>query len=176
LEKRFPGVGDLIVFAPPPDFYLDEKLILAKGLSRRAVEETAIAALMQTGLVANVYTHDRLRGPASDTDPYLTLFQNGFYEPRTPHLSVLLRPNVYVNDMPGGTGHGTAYDYDRHVPMVIMGPGVRPGMYDRPSGPEDIAPTIARILGLQLSPEMDARVLSEALPESIVEEMLPPTK
>ena len=78
-------------------------------------------------------------------------------------MTVLLKPNIYLSNLVGGVGHGTAYDYDRHVPVVFMGPGIRPGSYTAPSGPEDIAPTLALILGLQLQREPDSRLLVEML-------------
>ena len=68
-----------------------------------------------------------------------------------------------MDNRPTGTGHGTPYDYDRHVPIILMGPGVQPGTYAEDSGPEDIAPTLARMLGLEYPIEPDARILGEAL-------------
>jgi predicted AlkP superfamily pyrophosphatase or phosphodiesterase len=165
LDKRFPGIDPLVEYYLPPDFYLNEDLIRNRKLSREDVEKTAIAALLATGLVARVYTHDDLRDTrsSSDSDPFLRLFQNGFYEPRSPQLTVLLKQHVYLSNLVGGIGHGTAYDYDRHVPIVFMGPRIKPGSYSAPSGPEDIAPTLAHILGLQLQREQDSRLLIEML-------------
>ena len=165
-EKRFPGIDGLVESFSAPDFYLNEGLIRERKLNREDVEKTAIAALLGTGLVARVYTHDDLRSARSpsDADPLLPLFRNGFYEPRSPHLTVLLKQHVYLSSLVGGTGHGTAYDDDRHVPIVFMGPRIKPGFYPEPCGPEDIAPTLALILGLQLQREQDSRLLVEMLP------------
>jgi hypothetical protein len=164
-EKRFPGIDRLLEYYSPPDFYLNEDVIRERKLSRENVERAAITALLDTGLVAKVYTHDDLRSARSpsDADPFLTLFKNGFYEPRSPQLTVLLKQHVYLSSLAGGTGHGTAYDDDRHVPIVFMGPRIRPGFYTEPSGPEDIAPTLAQILGLTLPRERDSRLLVEML-------------
>ena len=74
-----------------------------------------------------------------------------------------MNPNVYMANGPDGTGHGSPYDYDRHIPIVLMGAGVQPGNYDGDSGPEDIAPTLAQMLGLEYPTEPDARILNEAL-------------
>ena len=76
---------------------------------------------------------------------------------------MLLKQHVYLSSLVGGTGHGTAYDDDRHVPIVFMGPRIKPGFYTEPCGPEDIAPTLALILGLQLQREQDSRLLVEML-------------
>ena len=158
--KRYPGVNDLISFFAT-DFYLDEAVIRRHNLSWKDVEETAIAALMGTGLVDKVYTHDDLRSTKTSPDPFLVLFRNAFYEPRAPHLNVLLKPDVYMNSAVGGTGHGTAYDFDRHVPVIFMGRGVAAGKYPNPSGPEDIAPTLAQMLQLDFPREWDSRLLTE---------------
>jgi hypothetical protein len=91
------------------------------------------------------------------------LFKKAFYAPRAPHLNVLLKPGVYVSSAAGGTGHGSAYDADRHVPVVFMGRDIKAGRYTDESGPEDIAPTLAQMLRLVFPREQDSRVLREML-------------
>jgi hypothetical protein len=130
------------------------------------VEKTAVDAMMATGLVERVYTHDDLRSTAPASDQYLQLFRNAFYEPRSPHLSVQLKREIYMNSAAGGTSHGSVYDYDRHIPIVFLGQMIKPGRYAEESGPEDIAPTLARLLGLEFRREYDSRLLLEMLPES----------
>jgi predicted AlkP superfamily pyrophosphatase or phosphodiesterase len=163
LAKRYPGVTDLIShFAT--DIYLNEGAVRRHNLNWKEVETTAVDALLSTGFFERVYTHDDLKssGRSSD-DPFLELFKKAFYAPRSPHLNVLPKSSVYVNSAAGGTGHGTAYDADRHVPVVFMGHGIKPGRYAQESGPEDIAPTLAHLLKLQFPREQDSRVLLEML-------------
>jgi predicted AlkP superfamily pyrophosphatase or phosphodiesterase len=158
--RKYHGVTDLISYFAT-DIYLDEDVIRRHRLNRKDVEETAIAALMGTGAVERVYTHDDLRSTAPSSDPFLPLYQNAFFEPRSPHLNLLLKRDIYLSASAAGTGHGSPYDFDRHVPVAFMGRNVKPGRYAEPSGPEDIAPTLAQMLGLQFPREHDARVLSE---------------
>jgi len=160
--QRFPGVNGLIAYFAT-DIYLDLEVISRHKLDRTAVEETAISALMSTGLVEKVYTHSDLMSVADSADPYLTLFQNAFFQPRSPHLNVLVKKYVYLNSQVGGTGHGTAHEYDRHIPIVFMGEGIKPGTYETECGPEDIAPTIAHVLGLTYPREYDSRLLTEMI-------------
>jgi len=61
-----------------------------------------------------------------------------------------------------GTGHGTPYYYDQHVPVFLMGFGIQPGEYFEPITPADIAPTFAALTGVTLATR-DGRVLAEAL-------------
>lgn len=58
-----------------------------------------------------------------------------------------------------GSNHGTPYTYDAHVPLLWLGAGVKPGTYHARVGVEDIAPTLARILGLLAPPMSQGRVL-----------------
>jgi hypothetical protein len=161
-EKRFPGVRGLIAYFAT-DIYLDEEVMRVQRLDRAVVEQTAVDALMSTGLVEKVYTHADLMKTSDSQDPRLRLFQNAFFAPRSPHLTVLVKEYTYLNSQPGGTGHGTVYDYDRHVPIVFMGAPIKPGVYQQDCGPEDIAPTLAHLLGLAYSREDDSRLLLEML-------------
>jgi predicted AlkP superfamily pyrophosphatase or phosphodiesterase len=159
-KNRFPGVGGLIAYFSG-DIYLDEEVIARNNLSRTDVEATAIRALLSTGLVERVYTHFDLAARRDARDTYRTLFQNAFFPARSPHLNVLLKKYVYLSSRPGGTGHGTAHDYDRHIPIMFMGSGIKPGTYAEPAGPEDIAPSLAHLLGLTYPREPESRLLTE---------------
>ena len=75
----------------------------------------------------------------------------------------LLKERIYLDARPGGSGHGTAHDYDRHVPMAFLGPGIAPGVHDAPSGPEGIAPTLGALLGLDYPLQDADRLLSEVV-------------
>ena len=162
LEKKYPGVENMIADSSR-DIYLDEEVMQRHQLERQEVETTIIDALLSTDLVEAVYTHSQLLGDEPSSDPYIELFRNSFFQPRSPHLTVLVKKYLYLDPRPGGTGHGTAYDYDRHVPIIFMGPNIEPGAYPDPCGPQDIAPTLAQLLGLDLPREKDSRLLSEMI-------------
>jgi predicted AlkP superfamily pyrophosphatase or phosphodiesterase len=163
LVKRFPGAPPLVASYDAPDFYFDLRAIEDHHLSRSDVEEEATRALLATGVVEAVYNHRQMLESAPPGDEQFELFRNAFFEPRSPHLIVSVKPHVYVGAYPGGTGHGTVHDYDRHVPILFWGTGVRPGTSTAPCGPEDIAPTLGRLLGIDYPPEEGARVLEELL-------------
>ncbi len=59
--------------------------------------------------------------------------------------------------------HGQPSDLDAHVPLILWGKGVRAGVYGTRAATVDIAPTLARLLGLAPLSIPDGRVLSEAL-------------
>jgi predicted AlkP superfamily pyrophosphatase or phosphodiesterase len=91
-----------------------------------------------------------------------------YFAGRSGDLYVLQKPYWLLDSSPEGskrvtgTGHGTPYNYDQHVPVFFMGFGIQPGEYLEPVTPADIAPTLAALTGVTLSTR-DGRVLAEAL-------------
>jgi predicted AlkP superfamily pyrophosphatase or phosphodiesterase len=61
-----------------------------------------------------------------------------------------------------GAGHGTGNPEDQRVPILMMGAGIRPGRYDEPATPADIAPTLAALCELTM-PHAQGRVLRSAI-------------
>ena len=57
------------------------------------------------------------------------------------------------------SGHGTAWSYDRRVPILFWWPGVTPEERPLPIRTVDIAPTLAHVLGIQPDGELDGRCL-----------------
>jgi predicted AlkP superfamily pyrophosphatase or phosphodiesterase len=159
LAARFPGSHDLVALYDGPDVYLDLPALGAQHLRRSEVENVVRRALVATGQIEAVYTQAELQGPRPSNDPYFDLYRNSFFAPRSPHLIGRLKPYIYLNERSTGTGHGTPQECDRHVPIVFLGAGIRPGERREPCGPQDIAPTLARWLGIPY-PGVDGRPLS----------------
>ncbi len=110
--------------------------------------------------VARVYTRDQLdNGITGDFIARAEI--NGYNPRRSGDIAIVLEPNY----MPGhsGTTHFSPYAYDRHVPVLFMGPGVKAGRYDNTIEPNDIAPTLATMLDIQTPSGSSGRVLSEML-------------
>jgi hypothetical protein len=70
---------------------------------------------------------------------------------------VVFAPKRYWTIGANVANHGTPHDYDRWVPLLISGPGIRPSRYTKPCHPTDIAAMIARMLGVQF--QCEGRVL-----------------
>ena len=83
-------------------------------------------------------------------------------------MDVLLEP-YWMSASSGtthGTTHGTAYSYDTHIPLMLMGPGIRPGRQDRTVVLNDLAPTLATLLGIETPSGASGRALAEILGRS----------
>ena len=164
VAEAFPGKTGLIAYFDQPHFYLELEALALQGVKRAELEAVIERAALATGMVTRVYTASRLLGDPPSDDPEFLLFRNAFFEPRSPHVLLRLKDHVYVDDdYSGGTGHGTAAEYDRHIAMGFLGPGVKPGRYAEPCGPEEIAPTLSVLLGLDYPLETGQRVLTEML-------------
>ncbi len=158
LERRFPGKNDLVASYMAPDFYLNLDALQRQGVRREDVERTLAEALLATGTVEKVYTASSFAAdpPSASVDPYFDAVKRSYFASRSPHVIGRLKEHLYLTSSPGGTGHGSSYEYDRHVPVVFLGPNVKPGTYAAEAAPEDIAPTLGLLLGIDY-PLQDAR-------------------
>ena len=60
-------------------------------------------------------------------------------------------------------GKGTPYDFDTHVPLVIVGPGVVPGPRQQFLSSMDLAPTFERLAGLKPPPSLSGTSFARTL-------------
>lgn len=166
LRTAFRTEADLVFESPEPnDLYLREANLKAAGLDRQAVLARALAWLRARPEVAEAYTAEELAatdpGPAgSPRDTSLkVLLRRSFHPERSGDLLVAFKPWLVFGVPPTEwpTGHGTPYAYDRRVPLVFWGPW-RAGERPEPVRTVDLAPTLARELGLRPGP-VDGRAL-----------------
>jgi len=110
--------------------------------------------------VVRVYTREQLdNGIAGDFIARAEI--NGYFPRRSGDLALVYEPG-YV---PGGhgTSHFSPYRYDRHVPVLFMGPGIKTGRYAAEIQPNDIAATLATMLNLQTPSGSSGQVLTQML-------------
>jgi arylsulfatase A-like enzyme len=121
------------------------------------------AALERLPIVADAYTHEQLlRGTPSDS--FAVLARRSLYpgraasEPSKRGVEVRFIEGLLFT--PRGTGHGTTYWYDRHVPMLFMGRGIAAGRDSTRAATVDFAPTLARLLRVRMPGDLDGRPLA----------------
>jgi predicted AlkP superfamily pyrophosphatase or phosphodiesterase len=127
-----------------------------------AAMRDVIEALTSVPGVERVLRSDMLAAAASD--PLVRATAAGYVADRSGDLFLLPRRHwiFELRSEYDGTNHGTFHDYDRSVPVVVRGAGIRAGRYRQPASPMDVAPTLAHIAGIRLD-DADGRVLSEAI-------------
>ena len=141
--------------------YLNYRLIREKKLDLEEVQNTAAAALRDLPHIYRVYTRTDLRKGASLNDMIDRRVRAGFHYERSSDLFVVSEP--YWLFEASGTSHGTPYNYDSHVPIIFLGAGVKAGRFNDHVAVNDIAPTLATMLEVELPSGAAGRVLSEIL-------------
>ncbi len=160
LAKRF-GPGKWLLASSGGMLYFNQDLIRAQKLDPAEVELVAAEAGLEQHHIARVYTRSQLVDGAVQHDEISRAFSVGFFGQRSGDLFVLQEP--YYLFEATGTSHGTPYDYDNHVPVIFLGPGIKPGKYSTRIAVNDIAPTLAEILKVEQPSGSIGRILSEIL-------------
>jgi predicted AlkP superfamily pyrophosphatase or phosphodiesterase len=132
-----------------------------------AMKAVIDAAQTMPGIAA-VYRAEELSGENKTYSQTRTAAELNYYAGRSGDLYILQKPYWLTESSADGAkrhtgaGHGSPYDYDQRVPLLLMGFGIRPGEYFDEATPADIAPTLAALAGITLAMH-DGRVLAEAL-------------
>jgi predicted AlkP superfamily pyrophosphatase or phosphodiesterase len=160
LTARF-GPGKWVLPGQPAMIYLNLDLIGPK-VNRNEVENVAAEAARAQPHISRVYTRHELLAGAVQQDAIGRAVMLGFYPARSADLVVVQEPYALF-ESPPGSSHGTPYDYDTHVPLIFMGPQVKAGVYAGHVLVNDVAPTLAQILGIETPSGSIGRVLTEIL-------------
>ena len=161
------GETSLIEHFDGENIFLDRDLIAQKGLSLPDVQEAAAQFLVELPGINTAATAHNLQHTQYSRG-LRHLVQNGFYQKRSGDIIITLDPGLVMNADPSmtvsqikGTGHGTGYAYDTHVPLLWYGWGIPQGSSARGVSITDIAPTIAMLLNLQLPNGNEGAPLNE---------------
>jgi Type I phosphodiesterase / nucleotide pyrophosphatase len=97
---------------------------------------------------------------------WLEMFARGYYPGRSGQIFVVAREGQFViyHDPLYGFMHGSPWEYDTHIPLVLYGkPFVKQGKWKEPARQQDVAPTLGALIGATPSASMNGRVLKPAL-------------
>jgi arylsulfatase A-like enzyme len=157
VESALHGSGRHVEKYLYPFLYLDRPGLSNAELVRQAAADAALAQ----SPVAGYYTAG---GACSVGDEWRKRFRNSFHARRSGDVMLAYRPE-YVEDFGAGRGisYGSLYNYDARVPLVFCGPQFRAGVFESPVEAVDVAPTLARAMGIAEPSSAVGRVLGEAL-------------
>jgi hypothetical protein len=151
---------------------LDTLTALATSAARTAddprMPARLAAALKRLPFVADAGTDvDLLKAPR---DSFAVLERRSLFPGRAggelTHLGVEVRYAEGYLIRERGSTHGTPYWYDRHVPMIFMGPGIPAGRDATRVATVDFAPTLARLSGISAPKDLDGRPLAGVVSEA----------
>ncbi|HXU35365.1 MAG TPA: alkaline phosphatase family protein [Blastocatellia bacterium] len=166
LGARF-GEGKWIIGFVNDQLYLDQKLIAEKKASAAEAERLAGEAALSVSGVLNYFTRTQIMEGRVPAGPVARRVTNGFYPKRSGDVWLITKPLYFFSEGEIPTTHGSPYNYDTHVPIILVGAGVLPGRYNAACSPSDIAPTLAALLAVEQPASRTGRILIEALAEPV---------
>ena len=147
LDTRF-GKGKWIMSTAGSSPYFNWPLIREKKLDANEVERVAADSIREVPHVARIFTrHQMLYGEVT-VDRISNRLLRSFNPRRSGDLEILLDPG-WIRGGGKGTTHGTPYSYDTHIPLIFMGPGIKPGRYVRSVALNDLAASLATLLNVE---------------------------
>jgi predicted AlkP superfamily pyrophosphatase or phosphodiesterase len=124
-----------------------------------AMAEVLAALRAQPG-IETVFLKEELSDPGSLADERRRAAALSYVEGRSGDM--MLTPIAGWVITVAATSHGSSHPYDQRVPLILMGPGIRPGEYAVPASPADLSPTLAALVGISM-PTAEGRPLTIAL-------------
>lgn len=150
LSKKFGTRKELALAFNKPGIFLDPVAIQDLGLDIEQVERAAATEMKKVPGIALVLTRSDLLGGTLPATPLAERAAQAIHPQRSGNVILIPQPFWYLSETPDGnaTTHGTPYNYDTHVPIMIAGPGIPNRIFNRPVAPRDIAPTLSSYLGI----------------------------
>src|SRR5687767_123368 len=137
-----------------------------------------VVSLLALGLVAITWTAsgEQVKQPSerdargirrsAPPDPaarqrFLAMFARAYFPGRTGQLLIVPREGDFITRPDANVAymHGSPWSYDVSIPLMFAGPAVTTGVFSGPAAQQDVAPTLAAALGVQMPPTTTGRIL-----------------
>jgi predicted AlkP superfamily pyrophosphatase or phosphodiesterase len=143
------NIDGLILELINQQIYLNYELIKSNGMDKMAFEDDIANYFLSMDEVADVMTSEMLIKYEYSNFPR-NIIQNGYQRTRCGDMVILLKPGWIDWYRPGGTTHGSVYNYDTHAPLIFYGWNVNPGSSEEEVFITDIVPTLSSLLNISL--------------------------
>ncbi len=148
LEQRF-GVAKLGRHFSASALVLDRALLAQHQLDASVVADAARGTLAAEPAIVAAYTRDELAARSRAGAPFFDAMAKSWHRERSGDVQIALKPYWMFNSSSSTTTHGSPHAYDTHVPILFYGPAwVKAARVEQRVEVADIAPTLARLLGL----------------------------
>jgi predicted AlkP superfamily pyrophosphatase or phosphodiesterase len=164
LNKTYLPAGEKVTWFETPKkqnawIYLNKRALASLKLEPAQVERKAADWIRTQPGILYAFTRADMTGPAPEGLAGVhEAVKRSFVPESSGDIMVVLKP-LYLfsspilsqnpdKDSSYRTGHGTPHPYDTHVPLLVMGPGIRPGIRDDRVTPQAMASIFARALRL----------------------------
>jgi len=147
LAQRF-GPGQWVLGVSAQALVLNHALVAERKLDAAALQEEARSLLLAEKVVAAAYTRREIETGSRAGAPFFEQVRRSWDSARSADIAIILKP-YWMYSSTSATTHGSPHAYDTQVPILFYGPRwVKPGRVDARVEVADIAPTLARILGI----------------------------
>ena len=163
LVQKF-GSGRWAIGFSGSSLLLDKKLIAATGTSAEQLAIQAQRLLLAEPAIAVAFTRAELLAntpPSASADGALfRALQQSWHPDVSGDVQYALKRNWMFSSATSVATHGSPYDYDTHVPLLVYGPKwYLPGQIDMRVEITSIAPTLAQLLAVARPEAANAAVL-----------------
>lgn len=158
----------LVQFSTEKEIYLQVDHPALQGDRFAQAQRLARDYLLQQTPIAAAVTRQQMLSGVADTR-LDQMFRRAFHPKRSGDVLYALRP-YHICGTAGAT-HGSPWQYDTHVPLLLLSQGapsgeyasLRPGKYHANVSPAQLAPTLARLLNVT----PPAMCVEEAIEEAL---------
>jgi predicted AlkP superfamily pyrophosphatase or phosphodiesterase len=141
---------------------LDRRRLAAKRVNADSVVTALRSQLLALPGMLRVDRVPSLAGLAAKGDVLARRWLHSIPLDFQAELTVSFKPGYYWYTT-RYAAHGSPHDLDARIPVLFMGPMVKPGRYTSPIYSIDVAPTLAAMLGIEPTERVDGRVLTDVL-------------
>ncbi|MEL6557958.1 MAG: alkaline phosphatase PafA [Bacteroidota bacterium] len=156
------GEGDWILSVSNDQIFINKPLIRSKNIDRDRFMADMIEILLEFQGIKNVFTaHDM--NTQSYEHGIRRKLQNGYNAKRSGDLLMVYEPGWFVTNYgKTGTTHGSGYNYDTHVPLIMYGTGIPKGYVSvAPTEITDIIPTLCTKYNVNLPNGATGKLIKE---------------
>ena len=147
LNDEYGGVVE-IVNMTDQGVYLSYRESDEEGFSEDSVEMFVRDWFRKKPEVYAAFTAWEFREQKLPVTSITKMVENSYHPERSPNVHFFTRPGYLLSSFPTGASHGSAWIYDRAVPLMFAGRWIEPGKYTDECGPKDIAATVCAAIGI----------------------------
>ena len=160
--KELYGEGEWISNISNDQIFINKSLIKSKKIDKNQFMADIKDVLMDFQGIKNVFTAEEINTQSYEHGIRRKL-QNGYNAKRSGDLLLVYEPGWFVTGY-GKTGstHGSGYNYDTHVPLILYGTGIPKGYVSVvPTEITDIIPTLCTKYNVNLPNGATGTVIKE---------------
>ena len=155
LNQRFPaadkeqgGPTRWILSSASEMLYLNNRLAKQRGTSLAEVSRELAGWLPhQPGILA-AFTHQELTSE-NRSDELFQMAKRSFHPSHSGDIFLINKPYWLLTGQQRGTSHGSPHAYDTHVPLLVWGQGIKPGVHETRISPEVVPAILAAAAGIK---------------------------